>query len=87
MAAKIVTKAIINECSTQEIASLLHDPNSFDSLVSAIAAKRNLNFDTFLIFCTAKTLILEFVSNNILTAQEAFNILVLFSPHQHITIV
>jgi hypothetical protein len=80
MAAKVIKSTIINECSTEEIVILLNDEKELQSMVSAISIKKNLEYDDFLVFCTAKTLVLDYASDNILTPNEAYIILQRFSP-------
>ncbi len=79
MGAKVVKSTILNECSTEEISILLTDVGELNSLVSAISTKRNLEFDENLVFCTVKTLVVDFISENILTPNEAYSILTRFS--------
>jgi len=80
MGAKVVKSTIINECSTEEISILLTDAGQLHSLISAISIKRNLEFDEYLVFCTVKILVVDFISENILTPNEAYAILTKFSP-------
>jgi hypothetical protein len=86
MGAKVVKSTIINECSTEEISVLLTDVGKLHSLVSAISIKRNLEFDEYLVFCTVKILVFDFISENILTPSEAYSILTKFSPRIEKTI-
>ncbi len=86
MAAKIIKSTIINECSTKEISILLNDETELQSLVSAVAIKRNLEYDDFLVFCTVKVLVLDYASDSILTPNEAYTILTRFSPRLRNTI-
>jgi DNA helicase HerA-like ATPase len=86
MGAKVVKSTIINECSTEEISILLTDVGKLHSLVSAISIKRNLEFDEYLVFCTVKILVFDFISENILTPSEAYSILTKFSPRVEKTI-
>ena len=86
MGAKIVKSTITNECSTEEISILLNNEDKMYSLVSAISTKRNLEFNEFLVFCTVKTLVIDFASDNILTPNEAYTILSRFSPRLKNTI-
>jgi hypothetical protein len=79
MGAKVVKSTILNECSTEEISILLTDVGKLHSLISAISTKRNLEFDENLVFCTVKTLVGDFISENILTPSEAYSILTRFS--------
>ncbi len=79
MGAKVVKSTILNECSTEEISIMLTDVRELHSLVSAISTKRNLEFDENLVFCTVKTLVVDFISENILTPNEAYSILTRFS--------
>jgi hypothetical protein len=80
MAAKVIKSTIVNECSTEEIAILLNDERELQSIVSAISIKKNLEYNEHLVFCTVKTLVLDYVSDNLLTPNEAYVILQRFSP-------
>ena len=86
MAAKIIKSTIVNECSTEEISKLLNDEEELESMVSAISVKKNLEYNYFLVFCTVKALVLDFASENILTANEAYTILTRFAPRLHETV-
>jgi len=80
MAAKVINSTIINECSTEAITVLLNDERELNSIVSAISIKKNLEYNEHLVFCTVKTLVLDLVSDNLLTPTEALLVLQRFSP-------
>ena len=86
MAAKVIKSSIINECSSEEISILLNDKQELQAMVSAIAIKKNLEFDDFLVFCTVKALVLDYNTDNILTPNEAYTILTRFSPRLQKTV-
>ncbi|MHA1801251.1 MAG: ATP-binding protein [Candidatus Heimdallarchaeaceae archaeon] len=78
--AKIIKTIITKNSSSKELAFLLDNPPQLLSIVKDYAEKRNLNYNSFLAFCTVKSLTLDLVSVGILTFQEAYEFLKKFSP-------
>ncbi|MHA1202940.1 MAG: ATP-binding protein [Candidatus Heimdallarchaeaceae archaeon] len=82
---KIIKTIITKNSSSKELAFLLDNPAQLLSIVKDYAEKRNLEYDSFLAFCTVKSLTLDLVSGGILTFQEAFEFLKKFSPQTQTT--
>ncbi len=83
--AKIIKTIITKNSSSKELAFLLDNPAQLLSIVKDYAEKRNLVYDSFLAFCTVKSLTLDLVSGGILTFQEAYEFLKKFSPQTQTT--
>ncbi len=87
MGAKIVKTSILRQKSLKETVSLLNEEDSLFSLILEIAKKRNLEFNDFLVFCTVKSIILDFASDNLISIPRAYELLKKFSPRPQTTIV
>ena len=85
--AKIIKTIITKNSSSKELAFLLDNPIQLLSIVKDYAEKRNLEYDSFLAFCTVKSLTLDLVSGGILTFQEAYEFLKKFSPQTQTTMI
>ncbi|MBY8999290.1 MAG: DUF87 domain-containing protein [Candidatus Heimdallarchaeota archaeon] len=83
--AKIIKTIITKNSSPKELAFLLDNPPQLMSIVKEYAEKRNLEYDSFLAFCTVKSLTIDLVSGGILTFQEAYEFLKKFSPQTQTT--
>jgi len=87
MGAKIIKTSILRQNSLKDTVSVLNDEDKLYSLILEIANKRNLDFNDFLVFCTVKSIILDFASDNLLSVPRAYELLKKFSPRPQTTIV
>jgi len=84
--ANIIKTAILNQNSLQEIGFLLSNEDNLFSNVKDIAKKRNMELNSFLVFCVARSLVMELSSENLITHEEAFNFLKKFIPKNQISL-
>ena len=87
MGAKIVKTSILRQKSLKETVSLLNEEDNLFSLILEITKKRNLEFNDFLVFCTVKSIILDFASDNLISIPRAYELLKKFSPRPQTTII
>ena len=87
MGAKIIKTSILRQNSLKDIVSVLNDEDRIFSLILEVANKRNLDFNDFLVFCTIKSIILDFASDNLISVPRAYELLKKYSPRPQTTIV
>ncbi len=84
--ANIVKTTILNQKTHQDIGFLLSNKDKLFSEVKGIAEKRNMEFSSFLVFCVARSLVMNLSSENLITPMEAFNFLKQFVPKNQISL-
>ena len=84
--ANIIKTTIINQKTHQDIGFLLSNENKLLSEVKEIAEKRNMEFSPFLVFCVARSLVMNLSSENLITPMEAYNFLKQFVPKNQISL-
>jgi hypothetical protein len=84
--ANIIKTTISNQNSHQEIGFLLNNEDKLLSEVKEIAEKRNMEFSSFLVFCVARSLVMNLSSENLITPEEAYNFLKKFIPKNQISL-
>jgi hypothetical protein len=84
--ANIIKTTILNQKTQPDIGFLLSNKEKLFSEVKEIAEKRNMEFSSFLVFCVARSLVLDLSSDNLITPMEAYNFLKQFIPKNQISL-
>jgi hypothetical protein len=84
--ANIVKTTISNQNTHQEISFLLNNEDKLFSKVKEVAEKRNMEFSSFLVFCVARSLVMNLSYDGLVTSEEAYNFLKKFVPKNQISL-
>ncbi len=84
--ANIIKTALSKQKSHQEIGFFLNNEDKLFSEVKEIAEKRNMEFNSFLVFCVARSLVMNLSSENLITPEEAYNFLKKYIPKNQISL-